>query len=103
MREAYENTKLREMKSCEGMRRAYNFSYEKIGKLMKEKLEDARIKVRQLRNDANSDLDAAKILGEMGEDDLKKKKEEVQKQVDHTNAELESMFKHKESAILGIQ
>jgi ribosome recycling factor len=75
----------------------------KFVKIAKEKLEDARIKVRQLRNDANSDLDAAKILGEMGEDDLKKKKEEVQKQVDHTNAELESMFKHKESAILGIQ
>jgi ribosome recycling factor len=74
----------------------------KYVKLAKEKLEDARIKVRQLRNDVNSDLDAAKIAGEMGEDDVKRKKDEVQRLVDVTNGELESMFKHKESAIMTV-
>lgn len=74
----------------------------KFVKIAKEKLEDARIKVRQLRSDVNSDLDAEKIAGTMSEDDCKRKKDEVQKQVDATNQELESMFKTKESAILTV-
>ncbi len=74
----------------------------KYVKLAKEKLEDARIKVRQFRNDVNSDLDAMKIAGEMGEDDVKKKKDQVQDLVDKTNSELESVFKHKETAILSV-
>lgn len=74
----------------------------KFVKLAKEKLEDARIKVRQLRSDVNSDLDAEKIAGNMSEDDNKKKKDEVQKMVDSTNMELEAIFKHKESAILTV-
>jgi ribosome recycling factor len=74
----------------------------KFVKIAKEKLEDARIKVRQLRNDINSDLDAMEIAGEMGEDDLKRKKDQVQDTIDKTNAELESIFKHKETAILSV-
>lgn len=74
----------------------------KFVKMAKEKLEDARIKVRQLRSDVNTELDAQKIAGEMSEDDNKKKKDQVQKEVDSTNAELESMFKVKESAILSV-
>lgn len=74
----------------------------KFVKIAKEKFEDARIKVRQLRADVNVDLDAAKIGGEMSEDDNKKKKDQVQKQVDQTNAELEAMFKVKENAIMSV-
>lgn len=74
----------------------------KFVKQAKEKLEDARIKVRQIRNDVNSDLDAMKIAGEMSEDDLKRKKDQVQDLVDKTNSELESMFKTKESAIMSV-
>lgn len=74
----------------------------KYVKLAKEKLEDSRVKVRQFRNDVNSDLDAMKIAGEMGEDDVKKKKDQVQDLVDKTNTELESIFKHKENTILSV-
>lgn len=74
----------------------------KYVKIAKEKLEDARIKVRQMRNDVNSDLDALKINGEIGEDDNKKKKDQVQDLVDKTNSELENIFKHKESAIMSV-
>ncbi len=74
----------------------------KFVKVAKEKLEDARIKVRQIRNDVNSDLDAMKIAGEMGEDDVKRKKDQVQETVDKTNSELEGIFKHKETAILSV-
>ncbi len=74
----------------------------KYVKLAKEKLEDARIKVRQFRSDVNSDLDAEKIAGNMSEDENKKNKNEVQKHVDTTNLELEAMFKLKESAIMKV-
>ncbi len=74
----------------------------KFVKLAKEKFEDARIKVRQERGDVNSDLDAEKIAGNMSEDDNKKKKEQVQKIVDSINAELESMFRQKENAIMKV-
>lgn len=74
----------------------------KFVKIAKEKLEDARIKVRQLRSDVNSDLDAMKIAGEISEDDNKKKKADVQENVDKTNSELEAIFKHKEAAILSV-
>lgn len=74
----------------------------KFVKIAKEKFEDARIKVRQIRADVNVDLDALKIAGEISEDDNKKKKDQVQQEVDKTNQELEAMFKIKESAILKI-
>jgi ribosome recycling factor len=74
----------------------------KFVKLAKEKLEEARIKVRQERNDVNSDLDAEKIAGNMSEDDCKKKKDQVQKIVDATNAELEAMYKTKEVALTKV-
>lgn len=74
----------------------------KYVKLAKEKLEDARIKVRQFRSDVNSDLDAEKIAGNMSEDDNKKKKDQVQKNVDAINLELEAMFKNKETAIMKV-
>jgi ribosome recycling factor len=74
----------------------------KYVKLAKEKLEDARIKVRQFRSDLNSDLDAEKIVGNMSEDENKKKKDQVQKHVDATNNELEGMFKLKETAIMKV-
>ena len=74
----------------------------KFVKVAKEKFEDARIKVRQLRSEVNTDLDAEKIAGVMSEDDNKKKKDIVQKEVDRINAELEGMFKVKESAIMTV-
>lgn len=74
----------------------------KFVKIAKEKLEDARIKVRQARADANVDLDSAKIAGDMSEDDVKKKKDLVQKEVDNTNAELQAMFTVKEEAIMKV-
>ncbi len=74
----------------------------KFVKIAKEKFEDARIKVRQLRADVNVDLDAAKIAGEMNEDDNKKKKDIVQNQVDATNIELQQLFSIKEEQILKI-
>lgn len=74
----------------------------KFVKQAKEKLEEARIKVRQERQDAISEIDDAKKEGTVSEDDAKRKRDQVQKYVDETNKELEEMFKVKESAILKI-
>lgn len=73
----------------------------KFVKQAKEKLEEARIKVRQFRNEVMDELEEAKKDG-AGEDDIKRKKDEAQKHVDNTNAELEKMFKAKESSILSV-
>lgn len=75
---------------------------QKFVKIAKEKLEDARIKVRHFRSEAIDEIDQEKKDGLMGEDDAKRKKDDVQKKVDSTNAELEGMYKHKEEVILKV-
>lgn len=74
----------------------------KFVKIAKEKLEDARIKVRQFRSEVMDELDQACTDSEIGEDECKRKKTETQENVDSTNRELEAMFKSKESAILTV-
>jgi ribosome recycling factor len=74
----------------------------KYVKQAKEYLEEARIKVRQVRQDVISDIDAEKIAGNISEDDQRKKRDQIQKQVDEINKELEDMFKNKEAAIMKI-
>lgn len=65
-------------------------------KIAKDKLEDARITVRKMREKIIQDLKEAQLP----EDESVRKKDEVQKLVDDTNAALETQFKHKESEIL---
>jgi ribosome recycling factor len=74
----------------------------KFVKIAKEKLEDARIKVRQARQEVMDEIDAAKKEGEISEDDQHKKREAVQLQVTATNQELETLFEHKEKAIITV-
>ena len=74
---------------------------EKLVKLLKERLEEARIKVRALREETNKDIDAKEKDGEYGEDDKHRYREEMQKIVDSTNSELESVFEKKEKEVMG--
>jgi len=74
----------------------------KFVKIAKEKFEDARIKVRQVRADVNVEIDAEKIAGNISEDDAKSQKDVVQKNVDETNNELQQLFSAKETAILKV-
>lgn len=66
----------------------------KLAKILKEKLEDARISVRKTRGD---EMDT---LTDMPEDDMKRAKEDIQKCVDETNNNLESIFTKKETDIM---
>ncbi len=74
----------------------------KYTKVAKEKLEDARIKVRQIRQEAIEEVDKSKDDGEMGEDEHKRNKEDVQKKIDTINKTLEDIYKTKEEAIMKV-
>jgi len=73
----------------------------KLVKLLKDRLEDARVRVRSLREETNKDIDARAKEGEYGEDEQHKYREEMQKIVDGANSELESLFEKKEKEVMG--
>lgn len=74
---------------------------QKLVKVLKERLEDARIRVRSLREETNKDIDARAKTGEYGEDEQHRYREEMQKIVDQTNQDLEELFQKKESEVMG--
>lgn len=66
----------------------------KLVKILKEKLEDARISVRQERQ---AEIDKTEDLPE---DDKKRAKEDIQKCVDEANQNLETIFAKKETDLM---
>ncbi len=66
----------------------------KLAKVLKEKLEDARISVRKERQEA---IDG---LQDMTEDEVKRAKDEIQKCVDEANKNLEAIFTKKETEVM---
>lgn len=67
----------------------------KLVKILKEKLEDARISVRQERQ-----VEIDKLTTITDEDDKKRAKEDIQKCVDESNQNLESIFAKKETDLM---
>ena len=68
-------------------------------KLSREKLETAKVTLRGHRTDAIKDLEAAEKEGGMGEDELKRLKDEVQKKIDKGGEALENLAKKKETEV----
>lgn len=66
----------------------------KLVKILKEKLEDARISVRKERQNEIDKTD------DMSEDDKKRAKDEIQKCVDEVNNNLEAIFAKKEIEVM---
>ena len=66
----------------------------KLVKVVKEKLEDARISVRKERQVEIDKID------DLPEDEKKRGKDDIQKAVDESNANLEAIFAKKESEIM---
>ena len=66
----------------------------KLAKVLKEKLEDARISVRKERQNEMDKLD------DLSEDEKKRGKEDIQKTVDESNNNLEVIFTKKETEIM---
>jgi len=74
---------------------------EKLVKVLKAKLEEARISVRKEREITMKDIDSKKDESGFSEDDIKYAKAEVQKIIDESNKALEEIFSQKESVVLG--
>lgn len=72
---------------------------QQIIKIAKSKLEDARVSVRAVRDDAMKGIEAALKAGDITEDDKHTQREQVQKNVDLTNRTLEAIFEKKEEEI----
>lgn len=66
----------------------------KLVRLLKERLEESRIRVRKERQ---TEID--KLSGKT-EDEIKRAKDEIQKAVDEINSKLETIFKKKESDLM---
>jgi ribosome recycling factor len=74
---------------------------QKLVKLLKDRLEEGRIRVRALREETNKDIDARAKASEYGEDEQRRYREETQKYVDTANAQLEELFQKKEKEVMG--
>lgn len=70
-----------------------------LQKLAGDKLEQARVTLRGHRTDTLKALDATEKEGGMGEDELKRLKEEAQKHIDAGMASLEALLKKKQEEI----
>lgn len=68
-------------------------------KLAKQKLEDARVSVRGVREDVIREIEQQEKAGEISKDELFQKKEEIQKEIESTNKKLEDLYKNKETEI----
>jgi ribosome recycling factor len=73
----------------------------KLVKLLKERLEEARVRIRSVREETNKKIDQEAKEGLYGEDDKRAHRDEMQKIVDATNQELENLFSKKETEIMG--
>ncbi len=71
-----------------------------IIKLMKDKLEDARISLRKEREEVLNQFKQDEKDGEMSEDEHRKGKEDLQKHVDEANRKFDDMALKKESEIM---
>ena len=70
-----------------------------LQKLAKSKLEDARITVRGVRDDAMKQIEKLEKDGDISEDEKFTQKDEVQKKVTATNDALEALFAGKENEL----
>ncbi len=71
-------------------------------KVVKELAENARVAVRNIRRDANSDLKDYQKEKEISEDEERKGQELIQKITDESTAKIEELFKIKEKELMEI-
>ena len=71
-------------------------------KKAKDESENARIAVRQARQDAKQKLEEMKKNNELTEDTLEFEEKKLQGDVDKVNAKIDEMFKAKESSLMAV-
>jgi ribosome recycling factor len=70
-----------------------------LKKTLKEKLEEAKIALRRLRDEVWGDVQEKERGGELTEDDKFRLKDEIQKKIDAAGAKLDDLAKKKEEEI----
>ncbi|MEO1438835.1 MAG: ribosome-recycling factor, partial [Chloroflexota bacterium] len=75
---------------------------QKLVKFLNDRTEDARVSVRNSRRDANKDLKDFEKEGEIGEDDMKRGEDQVQKLTDEYVAKIDAASKDKEAEIMDV-
>ncbi|MEK7628757.1 MAG: ribosome recycling factor [Patescibacteria group bacterium] len=73
---------------------------EQLVKVAKQKLEEARVGVRGVRDESWSEIQEQEREGTLSEDDKFRLKDELQKKIDSANKDLETMFDRKEKEML---
>ncbi len=73
---------------------------QRLVKILKEKLEEARISARKIREGIMDDVKKAEKDGDISEDERYRLVEDIQKCVDEVNNSLEGIFKKKEDEVL---
>ena len=71
-------------------------------KVVKSEAENARVAVRNIRRDANSDLKELEKEKEISKDDLRKSEESVQKITDKAIANVDSVLQKKEAELMEV-
>lgn len=74
---------------------------QKLVKVLKDKLEDARITVRQQRGHVWDEIQVQEKEGKITEDEKKRTKDDLQKIIDEVNNNLETIFEKKEKELMG--
>ncbi len=75
---------------------------EEFVKVVKAKVEDSRVAIRQLRNKMMDALDEQEKAGGVSEDDIKRQKDEVEKDVEKVIKEIEVLADNKEKEIMTV-
>ena len=68
---------------------------QELAKVVKKESEEARIKIRSLRDEANKKIKQQEESGEITEDGKFKLKEQIQKSIDKANKDIEEMLEKK--------
>ncbi len=76
-------------------------SRQTLVKVLKEKLEEARITVRREREVVLADIETKEKEAKLTEDEKFRAKEELQKIINETNSNLEAIFEKKEREVMG--
>lgn len=71
-------------------------------KVLKQKAEEARISIRQIRKDVLVGVEQDEEAGKISEDDLERSKKELQEKVDKANEQVEAIAAEKEKELMQV-
>lgn len=72
---------------------------EQLVRIAKQKMEEGRVRVRNARDERMKNIESRNKAKEIGDDDARREKEQVQKQIDDINRKLEALYEQKEREI----